>query len=334
MTIVMGISELIYIYICYKLSHQVVPQMQICIAHFTTDVLPELLRFAGSYQLVNVLEVLYAAILPVAILKVFGATAAGLLAVVTRAVTAALIAQEALALPILSGGTFIFASGCTERVGLFISKSFKITILSAIPALSLLAAFGPTLILVWTGQTDHALRLTIFLCSIAALFKAISLLQLILYRASGKAFLDNIRQLLRIAIILGVAFLSSRLGFEGVLVGMAFAELTAVVFMFFVMKHEFAALDVKRVAGDAMRICTATALIISCGALVGSIPNAWNLGERLAALVRLSQILIGCLIIAWPAITLTKCLSAEEQSMLIDAVLMRKRSIRATADIG
>ena len=52
-----------------------------------------------------------------------------------------------------------------------------------------------------------------------------SLLQLVLYRASGRALHDNISQAMRIVIVLIVAYFATRLGFYGVLAGMAAAEL-------------------------------------------------------------------------------------------------------------
>jgi O-antigen/teichoic acid export membrane protein len=274
---------------------------------------------------------MYAAIIPIVILKMFGDAAAGLFAVTTRAVTSALVAQEALVLPILSGGTFMFATGSRERIGLFLNKSFKITILSALPPLSFLAFFGPTLILVWTGQADALFRPAIWICSISALLKAISLLQLILYRASGKALLDNIRQVLRIGLILAIALFSRNLGFKGVLVGMAFAELAAVVFMFFAMEEAFAALNVNLLARDVLRMCAATAIIIGCGTFAGMIPHIWGLGVRLDAVIRLGQIFIGCLLVAWPALILTKSLSAVERRMLFDVIFVHRRSTRAIA---
>ena len=70
----------------------------------------ELIRFAGSYQLVNALEVVYYLFLPVLVLKYFGAETAGVYAVAVRLVTAALMGQDALILPLLSGGTIMFAS--------------------------------------------------------------------------------------------------------------------------------------------------------------------------------------------------------------------------------
>ena len=142
MTSVMGISELIYIFCCYRVSHRVVPEMQISPAHFTKSAFPELIRFAGSYQLVNVLELLYGAILPIVLLKFFGAEAAGGFAVAYRVVTSALIGQDALVLPILSGGTMVFASGSTEQAKLFLAKAFKVTLAAALLPLAFVAAFG------------------------------------------------------------------------------------------------------------------------------------------------------------------------------------------------
>ena len=59
MAAVMGVSELVYIFCCYLASRRVVPQIRIGIRSLSRDVLYELFRYAGSYQLVNVFEVFY-----------------------------------------------------------------------------------------------------------------------------------------------------------------------------------------------------------------------------------------------------------------------------------
>ena len=56
---VMGMSELAYVLGCYLASRSIVPQIQIRARHLSRDVLYELFRFAASYQLVNLLEVVY-----------------------------------------------------------------------------------------------------------------------------------------------------------------------------------------------------------------------------------------------------------------------------------
>jgi O-antigen/teichoic acid export membrane protein len=242
--------------------------MQISGKHFTNSAFPELLRFAGTYQLVNVLELMYGAVLPIMILRVFGAVAAGVFAVAARVVGSALIAQDALVLPILSGGTLVFTSGSVERIKLFLAKSLKVTLAASMPPLACVAVFGATLILAWTGQSDPLFKAAIWFCAVAALFKAVSLFQLILYRASGRALLDNIRQVLRIAAIFMVAIFSRKLGFTGVLAGMAGAELIGVIFMFYAMASTPLAFNMRLLAVDALRISAATAMRVGCGALV------------------------------------------------------------------
>jgi O-antigen/teichoic acid export membrane protein len=332
MTLVMGTSELIYIFLCYRASHLVVPEMQISSSHFKTSAFPELVRFAGSYQLVNVLELLYGAILPIVLLKFFGAEAAGVFAVAARVVTSALIAQDALVLPILSGGTMVFASGSTEQVRLFLAKSFKVTLAAALPPLTFVAAFGTAMIFAWTGEADPKFRVAIWLTALAAFLKAISLLQLILYRASGRALLDNIRQVLRIAAILVVAFFGRRLGFDGVLAGMAGAELIGVVFMFFAMATTFHGFSARMFASDALRLSLATAIIVGAGATAGMVPIPWVTGDRLAATIKLGEIALGCLVVAWPALIATKSLSNTERRSVLDALISRRRTALAVGN--
>src|SRR5260370_14966854 len=133
---IMGTSELHYLFLCYVASQRIVPEIRIKLSYFTSSVFPELIRFAGSFQLVNILEVLYLAILPVFILRLFGASSAGVYAVATRVATAALVAQDALALPLLSGGTVVFASGSAEQMQRFLERSFKAMIAVTLPPLA------------------------------------------------------------------------------------------------------------------------------------------------------------------------------------------------------
>jgi O-antigen/teichoic acid export membrane protein len=330
MTLVMGASELVYVFFCYKASHRVVPEMQISVAHFTKSAFPELLRFAGSYQLVNMLELLYGAILPIVLLRFFGAQAAGVFAVASRVVTSALIAQDALVLPILSGGTMVFASGSTEQARLFLAKSFKVTLAAAVPPLTFVSAFGTVMIFAWTGESDPKFRMALWLTALAALLKAISLLQLILYRAAGRALLDNIRQVIRIAAILLVAFFGRRLGFNGVLAGMAGAELVGVVFMFFAMSATFHAFSAKLFTQDALRISAAAAMIVAAGAMAGMLPITWNMTERLTATLKLGEIVLGCLVAAWPVVVLTKSISLAERRTVLALVSRRGMALAAT----
>ncbi len=64
MACTMAVSELVYVFCCFVASRRVLPEIRIRVADFTGDVFHELLRFAGSYQLVNVLEVLIVCFFP------------------------------------------------------------------------------------------------------------------------------------------------------------------------------------------------------------------------------------------------------------------------------
>lgn len=326
-TLTMGTSELIYIFLCYRASHQIVPGMHVSTANFTPSVFRELVRFAGSYQLVNVLELLYGSIVPIAILKFFGAEAAGVVAVAGRVLTSALIAQDALVLPILSGGTMVFASGSIDQLRRFLSKSFKVTLAAALFPLSFVAAFGASMIFVWTGQADPRFRIALWLGALAGLLKAISLLQLILYRASGRALLDNIRQLLRIGVILAVAFLATRIGFTGVLAGIALAELIGVVFMFLAMAATFRAFDARAIMQDTLRISLAAAMIIGAGAVAGTVRIPWSTTDRVGVVLNLGEIVLGCLIAAWPVVVLTKSITGAERRTVLALIPHRRAAL-------
>ena len=205
----------------------------------TRRVIPELIRFAGSYQLVNVLEVLYVSILPVAVLRVFGADAAGIYAVATRLVMSAVMLSDAFLVPILSGGAMVYASGSQEEMRKLIAKSFKITLGLCLFPLAFIAVFGPTMVFAWTGQADSSLPVALWLVCAAGFFQAFSVLGLVLYRVSGKALLDNIRQVLRIVCLFSIVVFARRWGFDGVLAGLAVTEFIGMVFMLFAITETF-----------------------------------------------------------------------------------------------
>src|SRR5881394_2012072 len=107
----MGISEVGFVGCCYIAAKKVVPEIEIGRKYITRTVLHELLRYAGSYQLVNIMEVIYAAIVPIAFLRVFGDESAGVYALAYRLQASALMLPDAFLLPILSGGALVFSLG-------------------------------------------------------------------------------------------------------------------------------------------------------------------------------------------------------------------------------
>jgi O-antigen/teichoic acid export membrane protein len=277
--------------------------------------------------MVNVLELFYRAIVPIALLKYFGANAAGIFALTTRVTTSALIAQDALALPILSGGTMVFTSGSAESLKLFFAKSFKVTLAATLPPLAFVCAFGSLMIYAWTGEVNPLFPVAILLTSLAALPKAVSLLQLVLYRASGRALHDNISQVIRIVIVLIVAYFATRLGFYGVLAGMAAAEFIGVIFMVVAMSMTFHAFNVKILLRDTFRITAATALVVGAGWAASLIPIPWAVPERLTSLIKLAEISAGCLLMGWPALLVTNTISTAERNSILDAMVPGRRRV-------
>jgi O-antigen/teichoic acid export membrane protein len=318
MAVTMAISELVYVFCCFVASRRTLPEINIRMAYFTRNVFRELIRFAGSYQLVNVLEVLYSMLLPVIILKHFGAEIAGVYAVATRLVTAVLMGQDALILPLLSGGTLIFASGSSERLARFFRKSFKVTVAATLAPLAFVAAFGSLLVFAWTGQTSPQFGVAIWLTCLSSLFNSISRLQLVLYRASGNALHDNIRQAFRLGVLAILAVFGGVLGFHGVLLGLLLAELLGVTYMFSAMTSVLGFFSPKKLIPDAVRLAGATAVVITAGVAAVMMPLPWGASERTGALIKLSEVSLACVIASWPAAAFTGSISAEEQRTLVN----------------
>lgn len=321
MSAVMGASELLYILCCYGVSHQVVPQIRLRLQKFDPGLFKELFRFAGGYQLVSVFDILYASLLPFAILRSFGATSAGVYAVVTRVVTAATLFHEAFLPPILSGGTMVYASGNADRMGAFLTKAFKATLVLSLLPLGFVATFGTTLAYAWTGETAPASHMAFALVCIRCMFSAFSLLALVLYRASGKTVLDNVRQVLRILVVLGVVFLAPKLGFYGVLAGMTVAELFGMLFMFFALSDTFHAFQTRLLLPDALRLIAAGAVIIGAGVIASYLPVPGDFGGHTLAIITLAKVLFVCLLISWPALVSMGAVTRAEGIAIVSAVI-------------
>jgi len=302
------------------------PRIQVRARLVTRTVIRELIRFAGSYQLVNILEILYGAIIPVTVLRVFGADAAGVYAVSLRIVMSAMIGTEALILPILSGGAMVHASGSKEEMHVLIAKSVKVTLGLSLFPLAFIAAFGPTMLLAWIGQTDSSFRVALWLICGAGFFQAFSLLGLVLYRASGKAFLDNIRQVLRIVTLLLIAIFAHKLGFYGLLGGLLLAEVIGAVFMFFALTSTFQGFSLRSLFSDASRLAAATALVMAAGGLATLIPLPTILNSRLLAILQVAKVLAGCALAAWPSLWLTKSITRAESRAVLTVLLPQRRS--------
>jgi len=331
---IMGLSELIYIVCCYVASKRIVPEVRVGLGFVTKDVVYELIRFAGSYQLVNVFEVVYASTLPVIMLRTFGANAAGIYALVTRVVASASMILESFLPPLLSGAAMVYATASPQRMTDLMRKAFKVTLVMSLLPLGFISVFGSTMTYAWTGQADPSFPMVFALVCFKALVSSLSLLTLVLYRTSGKAVLDNVRQVIRLGAIVAIAAFASRLGFYGILAAVAAAELIGLIFMLFALGHTFERFSASVVVPDALKLTAAASLIIGV-ALVASrvtLPAAFE-GRQLA-LLSLVQASVVCLLVAYPIARWTGSVTLEERSELLSAVLPKWMSREATESGG
>ena len=324
MAAVMGASEIGYISACYIASKRVLSQVHLDRKHFDRGVIPELVRFAGSYQLLNILEVLYASILPFTILRAFGATGSGVYAVINRVVASAVMIQDSFLPSVLSGGAMVFASGSKERLKNLFVKSFKATEALSLLPLGFIGLFGGIMAYAWTGQSDSRFALAFCLVCLTGLFRSFSLLAVVLYRTSGKASLDNLRQVIRILIILAVVWVSPELGFYGVLAGLALAELVGLIFMLFALTRTFEVFQAGMLVPDLVRWTLSTAVILAAGWLAGHLSLPMDVGIRFKAAIQLSAIALGCLLVSWPVLVLSGAITKAESHALLGSVWPRR----------
>jgi O-antigen/teichoic acid export membrane protein len=304
----------------------VAPEIYITTRHFTTSVIRELIRYAGSYQLVNILELLYGMLLPVTVMKYFGAEMAGVYGVVARLVAAALMGLDALVLPLLSGGSLIFASNSVERMRRFVRKAFTTAVAIILVPLAFLAAFGPLLVLGWTGETRTEFPMTIWLCCLSGFFSGTSRIQLILYRASGHAWHDNIRQAFRLGVLAILAIFGGLVGFYGILAVLVGAEFIGVMYMFGSMKSVLHSFSLRELVPHTIKLSAALTVIITVGLAVTVIPCPWAMNQRGVALIKLATALLACLIASWPAVALTTPVSAEERRAVLSMLFSWKKA--------
>lgn len=274
-------------------------------------------RFAGSYQLLSVLQLTYAALVPVAVLRAYGATAAGIYAVANRLVQPVTMCHNAFLLPILSGGAMVYATGASEKLKRLLAKSFKVTLTMTIVPLALISIFGVYIVQAWTGQTDPAFHYVIWLICLGVLFQELSQLGLVLYRAAGGALMDNVREVVRLLAFVPAALLTHELGFEGVLAWLAGGEFLGMLVMFSALKMSFHAFDLKLLLHDAFRLCAATLAIVAFAVIAGyAFPESVS-NMRMAAAIRIAVAGVAALVAAYPALRLTRAITKSEMRSIL-----------------
>jgi O-antigen/teichoic acid export membrane protein len=314
---VMGVSEIGFVTCCYLASRKVVPQIHVSRKYVTKTVLQELFRYAGSYQLVNIMEVVYGAIVPIAMLRVFGDEVAGVYALAGRLQGAAQMLPEALLQPILSGGAKVFSAGSTDEMQRLIKKSFKVTFGLTLFPLAFLSIFGRSIVYAWTGQSPRNLQETLWLLCITGLFYSFAHLSLVLYRTSGHALYDNVRQALGIVVLLTVAIFASTVGYLGVLSGLACSELIGMVFMIIAIAKTYPSFRVRSLLPDIGKLICATIAALAVGLALSMVPLPAIDNQRVVAIVRITIAIVGSVLAVGPALWFTKSVTRKEGQAIL-----------------
>src|SRR5579859_762920 len=267
------------------------------------------------------MEVVYGAIVPVTLLRVFGDEAAGVFALANRLTSSALMLPDAFLLPILSGAAKVHSSGSAEDMQRLIGKAFKVSLVLSLLPLAFIAIFGSSIIYAWTGQTRASFQITLVLLCINSFFYSFSLLGLVLYRSSGNALYDNIRQALRIVLLLTISIFAKRIGFLGVLSGLAASEMIGMVFMTVAITRIYPGFRIPSLLPHAIKVVFATAASLAAGIVLSHIPLPFSYSPRLLATIRVTLAAVGCAIAAGPALWLTKSVNTSERRALLQVLL-------------
>ena len=305
----------------YLYSRRILPDVHIASRFVTRTVVKELVRFGGSYQLVSMLELLYAAILPVAILKFFGANAAGVFALAARLVSFATLIQGSYLQAILSGGSLVYASGSAEQTNAFIVKSFKAMAVLSILPLAFIALYGAKIAFVWTGKTDPLLEGAVCLLCAGGVCRSLSSLFRVLYRVSGGAVMDNAQLLLG----LGVAFLlwpfGPKIGFLGMVGGVNFVgQLLGLILMGLSLSSRFKGFSARALAPTLLRFCVAAAVILGASVVALYLRFSWGINPRVLDTIRLLTAAGISLLVALPALLFTGSVSRSEARTMLNTV--------------
>jgi hypothetical protein len=154
-----------------------------------------------------------------------------------------------------------------------------------------------------------------------------------LYRASGNALHDNIRQAFRLGALVVLAEFGRAIGFRGVLLSLAATELIGVIYMFFAMTATLRFFHPRRLVPDAVRLAGATAVIVGAGVAAAGVPTLtlWTTNREMA-LMKLAEALVACLVASLPAIVLTRAVSAEEQRTVLNLLTPWRRAALGGGD--
>ncbi len=302
-------------------SRRILPEVRLSPSLVTRTVVRELIRFAASYQLVNMFELLYAAVLPIAILKFFGANSAGVYALAARLVSFSTIVQGPYLQAILSGGSLVYVSGSVEQTNAFIVKSFKAMIVLSVLPLAFIALYGAKLAFVWTGKTNPLLEGAVCLLCAGGAFRALSSLFRVLYRVSGGAVMDNAQLLLGLTVALILWPFATKIGFYGLVGGVQMVgQFLGLIVMGVSLTYRYKGFHAISLAPTLLRFAIATAVMLGASAVALYFRSPWGFNPRVLDTIRLLTAGGIGLLVAVPALIFTGSVSRSEARTMLNTV--------------
>jgi O-antigen/teichoic acid export membrane protein len=326
LALVMAIGEAVYAFCALLVAWRVIPQIALRPRYFKVSVIRELIRFTGSYQVLNLMEVFYIGVVPIILLRQLGAEAAGVFAICDRLIRFATMGLESSLVPLLSGSTMIFSAGSAERMRAFLSKAFKLSLVMTLVPLALASAFGPATVLAWTGQRNQYFFFGISLVALTALFRCLSQVGMVLYRSTGGASMANAAQVVRLAILLPVVMLGKQWGFYGAVFGLVVAELAGMMFMLEALFRRLHCFSLRRLLALTAHLSVSLLILIVAAELVAHVPLPLHAGSRLFVAVQLSLVAAVTLVLLWPSFVLTNYLSSDERAQVVNTLFPWRRA--------
>jgi O-antigen/teichoic acid export membrane protein len=314
---VFGIAEIGELLVCYLVGLRIAPDVRIAPRYFSRSVIRELCTFAGSYQLVSMLEALFGMLFSVTVLKFYGAESSGVLAVASRLVGTAAVLQGSFLQAILSGGSLVYSSSSVARLRLFLVKSFKVTLGLSIVPLGFIGSFGTLMVLAWTGQTDPSFRGVLWILCVTSLFRSLSSVSRVLYRVSGGGLMDNVQLISMILVLFCFCLIAGRIGFLGIVAGPMLAQILGLAVIWRTLAKAFWGFKARVLLPELWRLVSATAITIAAASLAAHVGAQWSASARYLAVLRLGAVSLVALAVSGPALLLTGAVTRSEARTIL-----------------
>jgi hypothetical protein len=95
--------------------------------------------------------------------------------------------------------------------------------------------------------------------------------------------------------------------------------------MLFALTGTFEGFQVRMLLSDSIRLTLASIAVLGAGFAASHLPMPAESAGRLFVLLKLVEVSVACVIVAWPALLLTGSISVAEKTALFAAFLKRSR---------